>query len=54
MINFWVVGMAMPALTLTYTTFVNGDDASALNPQPTVTTTATAASPAGNLSHNGK
>jgi gliding motility-associated-like protein len=40
-------GSANPALTLTYTGFVPGDDASSLATQPTVTTTATAASGVG-------
>ena len=39
-------GMA-PSLSVSYTGFVNGDNASSLTTQPTATTTATAASPAG-------
>lgn len=40
-----VKGQANPPLTLTYTGFVNGEDAASLNPLPLVSTTATAASP---------
>jgi len=40
-------GAPVPALTVSYTGFVNGDDASAVTTPPTVTTTATAASPVG-------
>ncbi|HVS97985.1 MAG TPA: MBG domain-containing protein, partial [Puia sp.] len=40
-------GGAVPALTVSYTGFVNGDDASSLTTQPTVNTTAGASSPAG-------
>jgi hypothetical protein len=40
-------GEANPELTVTYSGFVNGDDASVLTTQPTVTTTATASSPVG-------
>jgi gliding motility-associated-like protein len=40
-------GAANPVLTLTYTGFVPGDDASSLSTQPTVATTATAASGVG-------
>jgi hypothetical protein len=40
-------GSALPALGLSYTGFVNGDDVTSLTTQPTATTTATAASPAG-------
>ena len=40
-------GEANPELTVTYSGFVNGDDASVLTTQPTVTTTATASSPIG-------
>ncbi len=42
-----VYGGAVPALDVTYTGFVTGDDASSLTTAPTVTTTATPASPAG-------
>lgn len=42
-----VTGDANPPLTLTYTGFVNGEDAAGLNPSPVVSTTATTASPAG-------
>ena len=41
------LGGPLPAFTFTYTGFVNGDNPSSLTTQPTVTTTATAASPAG-------
>jgi hypothetical protein len=41
------LGGPLPTLTVTYAGFVNGDNASSLNPQPMVTTTATATSPAG-------
>jgi hypothetical protein len=41
------LGGPVPALTITYSGFVNGDAASSLSPPPTATTTATAASPAG-------
>jgi len=41
------VGGPLPALTVTYSGFVNGDGVSSLSPAPTATTTATAASPAG-------
>lgn len=41
-----VQGQPNPPLTLTYTGFVNGDDAAGLNPPPVVSTTATASSPA--------
>jgi gliding motility-associated-like protein len=40
-------GLPNPALTVTYTGFVNGDDASSLTTQPTVVTAATTASPTG-------
>ena len=40
-------GAALPTLTVSYAGFVNGDTASSLATQPTVTTTATAASPVG-------
>jgi len=42
-----IYGGAVPALTASYSGFVNGDDATKLTTQPTVTTTATSASPAG-------
>ncbi|MDO3627646.1 MBG domain-containing protein, partial [Mucilaginibacter sp. BT774] len=38
-------GAALPALTASYTGFVNGDNSSSLTTQPTISTTATAASP---------
>ncbi len=41
-------GAAVPALTASYSGFVNGDTASSLTSPPTLTTTATAASPVGN------
>jgi len=41
------LGGPVPALTITYSGFANGDGPSSLSPQPTVTTTATASSPAG-------
>jgi MBG domain (YGX type) len=41
------LGGPLPALTVSYSGFVNGDNASNLTSQPTATTTATAASPAG-------
>ncbi len=41
------LGGPLPTLTVSYTGFVNGDNASSLTTQPTATTTATAASPAG-------
>jgi hypothetical protein len=41
------LGGPLPALTISYTGFVNGDDASSLTPQPMATTTANAHSPAG-------
>ena len=37
-------GAALPALTVSYTGFVNGDTTASLSTQPTVTTTATASS----------
>ncbi len=40
-------GAALPALTASYSGFVNGDTASSLTTPPTLTTTATAASPVG-------
>ena len=40
-------GAAVPALTASYSGFVNGDTASSLTTPPTLTTTATAASPVG-------
>ncbi|HXB34651.1 MAG TPA: MBG domain-containing protein [Puia sp.] len=40
-------GSAVPALTASYTGFVNGDNASSLASQPTITTTATPSSPVG-------
>ncbi len=40
-------GAANPALTITYSGFVNGDDATSLSTQPTVSTTASATSAAG-------
>ena len=40
-------GSAVPALTASYSGFVNGDNASSLTTQPTITTTATPSSPAG-------
>ena len=40
-------GAALPALPVSYNGFVNGDNASSLTTPPTVTTTATAASPPG-------
>ena len=42
-----VAGTANPALTVTYTGFVNGDTLASLTTPPTVTTTATTASGAG-------
>lgn len=44
-----VYGAANPDFTLTYTGFVNGEDAGALPSPPTATTTATAASAVGTL-----
>ncbi|HET6256193.1 MAG TPA: MBG domain-containing protein [Puia sp.] len=40
-------GGTIPALSVVYSGFVNGDNASGLTTQPTVSTTATSASPAG-------
>ena len=40
-------GSAIPALTVGYSGFVNGDDASVVTTQPTASTTATQGSPAG-------
>lgn len=40
-------GGPVPALTVSYSGFVNGDNSSSLTTQPTITTTATAASPPG-------
>ena len=45
-----VYGATLPALTISYAGFVNGDNAGSLTTAPTVSTTATAASPAGNYS----
>lgn len=45
--KLWLQGAAMPALTVTYSGFKNGDDETGLSPQPQVTTTATATSPVG-------
>ncbi len=39
-----VYGAALPILSASYTGFVNGDTQASLSPQPTITTTATAAS----------
>ena len=39
-----VYGAALPTLTASYTGFVNGDNSTSLTTQPTITTTATAAS----------
>jgi MBG domain (YGX type) len=41
------LGGPLPAFTVSYTGFVNGDASSSLTTQPTATTTATASSPAG-------
>jgi len=41
------LGGPLPTLTLSYTGFLNGDNASSLTTQPTATTTATATSPSG-------
>jgi hypothetical protein len=41
------LGGPLPALTVSYAGFVNGDNAASLTAQPTATTTATGASPAG-------
>ena len=43
-------GAALPTLTASYSGFVNGDTASSLTTPPTLSTTATAASPAGTYS----
>jgi len=43
-----VYGAAVPAVTASYSGFVNGDTAASLTTQPTCTTTATASSPVGN------
>ncbi len=43
-------GAAVPALTASYSGFVNGDSASSLTTKPALTTTATAASPVGSYS----
>jgi hypothetical protein len=40
-------GGTVPALTASYSGFVNGDNSSSLTTQPTISTTATSASPAG-------
>ncbi len=40
-------GGTVPSFSATYSGFVNGDGASSLSPQPTVSTTATSSSPAG-------
>ncbi|MGO9203756.1 MAG: MBG domain-containing protein [Limisphaerales bacterium] len=45
-----VYGAALPALTASYSGFVNGDTASSLTTPPALATTATAASPAGSYS----
>ncbi len=42
-----VYAAALPALTVSYTGFVNGDTSATLTTQPTLTTTATATSPVG-------
>ena len=42
-----VYGSALPTLTLSYSGFVNGDNSASLATQPTISTTATSASPAG-------
>ncbi|MBU6399913.1 MAG: putative Ig domain-containing protein, partial [Verrucomicrobia bacterium] len=42
-----VYGAALPALTVSYSGFVNGDTAASLTTPPTVTTTASASSPVG-------
>jgi hypothetical protein len=41
-------GSALPALTASYSGFVNGDNASSLTTQATITTTGTSSSPTGN------
>ena len=43
-----IYGAVLPTLSVSYNGFVNGDSASNLTTQPTVTTTATTASPVGN------
>jgi gliding motility-associated-like protein len=43
-----VYGQTNPALTAAYSGFINGDNASSLTTQPTLTTTATTNSPVGN------
>jgi hypothetical protein len=40
-------GAALPALSVSYSGFVNGDTSASLSPQPTISTTATASSPVG-------
>ena len=45
-----VYGAALPALSATYAGFVNGDTSASLTTQPTLSTTATAASPVGSYS----
>ena len=45
-----VYGATLPALSASYTGFVNGDTSASLTTQPTVSTMATAASPVGNYS----
>ena len=43
-----IQGAANPPLTVTFSGFVNGDNSAVLTTQPTITTTATISSPAGN------
>lgn len=42
-----IYGGTLPSLTVTYSGFVNGDNASSLTTQPAISTTATSSSPAG-------
>jgi hypothetical protein len=42
-----IYGGALPALTVSYSGFINGDNASSMTTPPTISTTATSSSPAG-------
>ena len=49
-----VYGAALPTLTASYSGFVNGDTPASLTTQPTLSTTATAASHVRRLCHHGQ
>ena len=47
-------GAALPSLTVAYSGFINGDTSASLSTQPTISTTATSASPVGSLFDHGQ